>query len=121
MDATTKLSKQLSQFIRENYTFFVDYDIIKIYYDNGQIEVTKLLSSVFNALLDNVEFRRVFPSDYRLFQVADLVCSLKLLDEKYAHHELAKTEMLFFETERTLQKKYLKTLYEKEISNSRKI
>ena len=121
LDATTKLSKQLSQFIRENYTFFVDYDIIKIYYDNGQIEVTKLLSSVFNALLDNVEFRRVFPSDYRLFQVADLVCSLKLLDEKYAHHELAKTEMLFFETERTLQKKYLKTLYEKEISNSRKI
>ena len=52
---------------------------MKIYYDNGQIEVSKLLSSVFNALLENIEFRKVYPPDYRLFQVADFITTMKLL------------------------------------------
>ena len=90
LEAVSKPSKLLARFIKDNYEFFIDYDVVKVYYDNGQVEITKLLSSVFNALLDNVEFRRVYPSDYRLFQVADLVCSLKLLKLKMESHELAK-------------------------------
>ena len=113
LEATAKLSKQLSRFIRENYKFFISFDIVKIYYDNGQIEVSKLLSSVFNALLENIEFKRVYPSDYRLFQVADLVCSLRLLEIKLEHHELSQAERLFFETERNIKKNYLKTLSDK--------
>ena len=103
----------LAQFIKENYAFFMSYDVVKVYYDNGQIEVTKLLSSVFNVLLENVEFKKVIPSNYRLFQVADLVCSLKLLELKKEKNELAHTEILFFENERTLYKKYLKPFYDK--------
>ena len=86
---------------------------MKVYYDNGQIEVTKILSSVFNALLDHVEFRKVFPSDYRLFQVADLVCTLQLLELKDKKHELSQSEKLFFSDERTLRKNYLKVLKSK--------
>ena len=37
------------------------FDCLKIYYDNGQVEVTSILSSVFNALLDNVEFKKIIP------------------------------------------------------------
>ena len=59
-----------------------------LYYDNGQIEVARILSSVFNALLENVEFRRVIPADYRLFQVADLICTLKLTELKAENHTL---------------------------------
>ena len=68
-----KLSKQLSFVIKDNLAFFLSYDVGKIYYDNGQTEVSRMLASVFSVLLDNVEFRKVIPSDYRLFQVADLV------------------------------------------------
>lgn len=117
LEATTKLAKLLSRFIRENYTFFTDFDLVKIYYDNGQIEVSKLLSSVFNALLENVEFRRVFPSDYRLFQIADLICTLKLLELKTEHHELSKAELLFFEDERNIRKNYLKRLSDKVLAH----
>ena len=77
VEATGKLSKILAAFIRENYQYFCSYDTVKIYYDNGQAEVTRILSSVFNTLLENVEFRKVYPTDYRLFQVADLMCTLK--------------------------------------------
>jgi hypothetical protein len=86
-----------------------------VYYDNGQVEVTRILSSVFNALLENVEFRKVMPSDYRLFQVADLICTLKLTELKMENHQLSKSEVFFFNDERTLKKNYLKPLSKKEL------
>lgn len=115
VEATGKLAKKISAFIRENYEFFAQFDLVKIYYDNGQIEVSKILSSVFHSLLDNVEFRRVYPSDYRLFQIADLVCTLQLLELKAGNHELSKNEYNFFGDERTLRKNYLKVLYSKQL------
>ncbi len=115
IEATGKLSKQLATFIRDNYEFFCSYDTVKIYYDNGQIEVTRILSSVFNALLENVEFRKVLPADYRLFQVADLICTLKLTELKMTNHLLSKSEIYFFNDQRTLKKNYLKPLARKEL------
>ena len=113
VEAAGKLAKALSKFIRDNLSFFSSFDIVKIYYDNGQIELNKILSSVFNVLLDNVEFRKVIPSDYRLFQVADLICTLQLLELKYENHTLSKSEKIFFENERTLKKNYLKPMKQK--------
>ena len=39
--------------------------------DVRQIELTKILTSVFNTLYAHVEFRKVKPVDYKLFQAAD--------------------------------------------------
>ena len=115
VEATGRLSKQLAAFIRDNYRFFCIYDVVKVYYDNGQVEVTRILSSVFNALLENIEFRKVMPADYRLFQVADLICTLKLTELKMENHQLSKSEVFFFNDERTLKKNYLKPLLKKEL------
>lgn len=115
IDATGKLSKQLAGFIRDNFQFFQKYDVVKIYYDNGQVEVTRILSSVFNALMEHVEFRKVMPADYGLFQVADLICTLKLAELKMEKHQLSKSETFFFNDERTLKKNYLKPLSKKEL------
>lgn len=35
IEATGKLSKQLSSLIRENMDLFYSFDVVKIYYDNG--------------------------------------------------------------------------------------
>ena len=91
-------------------------DSIKVYYDNGQIELTRIISSVFNTLLEDVTFRKVIPSDYRLFQVADLICTMKLIELKLEANALSKSELLFFGDERTLKKNYLKPLSEKQLS-----
>lgn len=115
IEATGKLSKQLSSLIRENMDLFYSFDVVKIYYDNGQVEVTRVLSSVFNALLENVEFRKVIPSQYRLFQVADLICTLKLTELKLENPTLSKSEKAFFEDKRTLKKNDLKPIKKKEL------
>lgn len=114
VDATGMLSKQISQFIREHYEEFLSFDDVKIYYDNGQVEVSKILSSVFNALLPNPVFRKVMPTDYKLFQVADLLCSLKLVSLKMENNMFSKSEMMFFGNLRGLKKNYLKPLQKKE-------
>ncbi len=109
------LSKQISQFIREHYEEFLSFDDVKIYYDNGQVEVSKILSSVFNALLPNPVFRKVMPTDYKLFQVADLLCTLKLVILKMENNMFSKSEMMFFGNLRDLKKNYLKPLQKKYI------
>lgn len=110
IEATGKLSKQLSQFIFEHYEDFLAFDTIKIYYDNGQIEVSKILSSVFNSLLPNPVFRKVIPSEYKLFQATDLICTLTLVKLKLEKNMLSKSEMTFFGNIRDLKKNYLKPL-----------
>lgn len=113
-DIFLKLSKQLTSFILENYDDFLSYDTIKIYYDNGQIELTRILFNTLNTLLPTVEFRKILPSDYRLFQVADLICTLELIRLKTENKTLSKHEVAFLGNKNDFKKNYLKRLYQKE-------
>ena len=114
IEATGRLSKQISGFIREHYEDFLAFENVKVYYDNGQVEVSKILSSVFNALLPNPIFRKVMPSEYKLFQAADLLCSLELIKLKLESNMFSKSEKIFFGNIRDLKKNYLKPLIKKE-------
>ena len=116
VEATGKLSKQISEFIRGHYEDFLSFDDVKIYYDNGQVEVSKILSSVFNSLLPNPIFRKVMPTEYKLFQAADLLCSLELIKLKLENNMFSKSEKSFFGNIRDLKKNYLKPLGKKEWS-----
>ena len=114
VEATGKLSKQISQFIKEYYEVFLANDSVKIHYDNGQVEVSKLLSSVFNALLPNPMFRKVMPSDYKLFQAADFICTMELIKLKLENNLFSNSERNFFGNQRDLKQNYLKPLKRKE-------
>lgn len=114
VEATGKLSKQISQFIREHYNEFFAFESVKIYYDNGQIQISRLLSSVFNALLQNPIFRKVMPANYKLFQVADFICTMELINLKIENNIFSNSEMTFFGNLRDLKQNYLKALKKKE-------
>lgn len=113
-DLNARISKQLSSFINDNMDFFFDFDKVVLYYDNGQTELTNILVSVFNSLLSNVDVRKVLPTDYKLFQVADLICTLKLLNIKRENNLLSNSEMIFFKSSRDLNKNYIKPILKKE-------
>lgn len=114
VEATGRLSRQFSQFIHGHYEEFLSFDDVKIYYDNGQVEVSKILSSVFNALLPNPIFRKVMPAEYKLFQAADLLCTMTLVRLKLENNLFSKSEMAFFGNIRDLKKNYLRPLSKKE-------
>ena len=110
-----KLSREISIQIRNNYEYFNSFDNIIVYYDNGQNELTKILTSVFNALFTNVEFRRVKPSDYKLFQVADLICTWELLALKADDKSFTKSENEMFGSSKEFMKNRYKLIKKKKI------
>ena len=112
---TSKLSRKLADAINRNADFFNSFDEIVIYYDNGQVELTKIITSVFNVFFTNVDFRKVMPVDYKLFQVADLLCSMELLSLKAEAKTFSKSETEFFCSVRDFKKNYLKPLLRKKL------
>lgn len=112
---TAKLSKAIAEAIRSNAVFWEHFDRVIVYYDNGQIEPTKILTFVFSTLDAHVEFRRVQPVDYKLFQVADLVCTMELLAEKAESNSFSKSEHDFFGNPRDFRKNYLKNFLKKKL------
>ena len=104
-----RLSVELQRFLLEHLEYFLSFDLIKIYYDNGQIPIGLMFSSVFIKTLSNVELRKVIPSDYRLFQVSDMLCTLKLIELKLERKQLSKSELAFFNySDKMLKKQYLR-------------
>lgn len=115
IELTAKLSKTLSNVLKEHLEYFEKFDKVIIYYDNGQLQLTKMLTSIFNSVLSNVEFRKVRPVDYKLFQVADLICTLELLFEKATTGNFSNSEREFFHSKRDFNKNYYKAIYKKHI------
>lgn len=112
---TARLSKAIAEILRSHQDFLEKFNRIIIYYDNGQIELTKILTSVFNTLYAHVEFRKVKPVDYKLFQAADLICTMELLAEKADSNLFSKSEKEFFYSVRDFKKNYLKPILKKRL------
>lgn len=108
-----KLAKAIADELRSKADYWHQFDRVIVYYDNGQIELTKILVSVFSALFTNIEFRKVRPADYALFQVADLICTMELTELKGQANMLSHSEQEFFGCFRDFHKNYMKYLKKK--------
>jgi len=113
MDLVDKLAKHLSAFLHSYLETLIEYDRIIVYYDYGQKELTKILVSIFNAITKNVEYRKVAPADFVLFQATDMFCTLELLTIKAERKVLSNSELAFFGSEKKLNKSYLRAIQSK--------
>lgn len=106
-----KLANELGAFLRENLGYFQGFHKVIVYYDNGQKMVMDLINTVFNSYLSSVDIRKIRHADYRLAQVADFICMLELLRLKERRGvALSRSEQIFFENRRRLNKVFLKAL-----------
>lgn len=102
-----ELLRQLEDVLRVDSTPLNRAKSIKIYYDNGQDQVKTILKEGLKHLPTMFK-PDVSPEKYRLFQAADLICSIELLRVKHdAGIELNKSEEYFFGKWRDLKKKYI--------------
>ena len=114
-----RLANELGAFLRDNLAFFQGFESVIVYYDNGQALVTDLINTVLCAYLTNVDVRKITPSEYRLSQAADMLCTLELMREKSENGVgMSKSELIFFESMRRLSKVFLKTLKKLEFPKS---
>ena len=102
----TRLTKAITNEISKNEEYFQTFDKIITYYDSGQKPLKRILNIIFSSKFSDIEVRKVSPVDYRLFQVADLVCTL---DHIYHKNELgffSKSEKEFFSTVHDFKRDY---------------
>lgn len=95
-----------------------DFSRIKIYYDCGQTPVTNLLHRTFQDRAGlAIEFAQaVSPDRYRLFQVADMIATLKLVETKLERGDrMTESEYKFFGGPRNFKRNYLRFVKAKEI------
>lgn len=110
----SKLARQLSDFIKRHYPYFLSFDTIKLYYDNGQAGVMKIIISVFTTLFENTDHKKSLQKDYKLLQVADLVCTARLIELKMKNKTLSRFERHLLGSDRDINKNLLKPLKRKE-------
>ena len=94
------------------------HDAVKVYYDCGQAPVTNALHDVmFSRLGERCTFvQGVKPANYKLFQVADLICAVSLIERRLAvGQRLTKSEDKFFGGPRLFKRNILKYIKRKEI------
>jgi len=101
-----KLTKAIIAEITRAKAYWDSFDKIIIYYDNGQKALKRVLNITFNSLFNDVDVRRVQPADYRLFQIADLICTLELTLAKFEAGTPSKSEIAFFHGIHDFKKEY---------------
>jgi hypothetical protein len=112
-----QLGSQFEQFMN-SCRDFKRFDTVKVYYDCGQTPITNFLHQYFGTLgTANVEFARtVEPQRYKLLQIADFVCTMKLLEMKLAEYgTMSACELRFFGGVRRFRHNILRCAKVKEI------
>lgn len=110
-----ELLQQMIRFLIDNADVFGSYDTLKIYYDNGQGQIKTLLEEAFALFSAKTVFvPEVTPSKYRLFQAADLLCTLELTRIKLEiEKRISESEKKFFVSIQNFKKHYLKPMAHK--------
>jgi len=110
------LLQSINRFLVGQAELLNSYDSIKVYYDNGQSQVKGVLEEAFSMFSSVVDFiPEVKPDNYRLFQAADLLCSIELVAAKLAVSGMSESERRFFGSERDFKRNILKTIAAKRI------
>ena len=112
-----RMARDISQFISNNLSYFQKFNKIILYYDNGQHQLNRILNTVFATLFVDYDIRKVIPNEYRLFQVADLICTLELLRMKTEHQDLSNSEKRIFHSKKDLKKDFLKGIKKKQFED----
>ena len=114
-----RLDRQLRSFLDAARSTIGGFSKIKVYYDCGQPSITQLLRKGFDDLGNNpivVFAQSVTPRRYKLFQVADLVCTLRLLEMKLENEgRLSPIEFSFFGGVKTFKHSILRRIKSKQI------
>lgn len=113
-----ELQVQLSEFLDSEAFSSDDLEVVKVYYDCGQAPITNLLHDTFEARLGK---RVVFaqaerPERYKIFQLADLICTIRLIEAKLAVGEpMTVDETRFFRGPRIFKHDILRGIKRREV------
>ena len=92
------IRRDLVNFLFGNLAELQVYDVVKVNYDNGQHFIAESLHLAIEYALskDAVIYRSGHPSECRLSQAADYICTMELTAIKYTERTATSTDEKFF-------------------------
>ena len=109
------INRGIFDYLVSKKSFFDKYDEVIIYYDNGQLPIKNTIQTMFSLLFDNIEMRRVVPADYKLFQTADMMCTMYLMNAKYDNHPMSHSEKWIFNSKYDFYHDFFNPMSKKEL------
>lgn len=108
----SRMRRDLASIAFEKLPYFQTFDVIAVYYDNGQGAVSAALHDALDFVLaKNVaDHRHADPNARRLLQVADYVCTVLRISEDYDAGRQSKTHERFFGNRRNFMQSFKKQL-----------
>lgn len=112
-----QLRRKMVDFLFDEIDLLQSFDIVKVYYDNGQTAVTAALHAAMEYVLskDVPLYRDSDYKAYRLAQAADYLCEIELAAIKYENHDETQTDIKFFGGIGSFKKNWLKQARRKNI------
>ena len=113
----TRLRKDMTAFLFDGLAWFQSFDVVKIYYDDGQKVVTQSLHAAVEYVLSrkSLLYRNASPSEYRLAQAADMLCTLELTAQKFRAREATRTDEKFFGSAGAFRNNFMKIIKRKRL------
>ncbi len=110
-----RIRRDLASLVFDNLTFFQAFDVISVYYDNGQGAVSAALHDALDFVLaKNVaDYRDADYDARRLLQAADYVCMVERIAEDYDAGRQSNTHERFFGNRRNFMQSFKKQLERK--------
>ena len=104
------IEKDVTAYLRSNLSYLQSFDGIKIYYDDGQSIVTRVIHASIEKVIARqaTVYRDASPEQYRLCQVADYICGIELTALKFENGRETNTDREFFDGIKAFKKNYLK-------------
>jgi hypothetical protein len=115
---TELLTKNIVRLISAFSEEITVFDEVIIYYDNGQVELSKVINSATCLFPYKFQMKKTEPDqckNYKLSQVADLICTVELVEQKRLRNGFSRSEAVFFGSEREFRKNYLEQIRLKRI------
>lgn len=109
------LHAEIDPFVDANYERLSSYGTITVSYDRGQRQISRLISETLERRFSNVRVTTTLPIHSRLSQVADFACTMKKIAYKREQNgALAKSESVFFGSDKYFRQFWLKALLKHE-------
>lgn len=107
---SARMRRDIVNFVFDNLDWFQSFDNVPIFYDDGQVAVTRALHEAFDYLLGNgvADYRLISYQDRRLAQAADYFCSIELAALKYGRGDESNTYRKFFGLRGDFKRNFLK-------------
>ena len=100
-----RFTRELKQFVNNHLEYFLSFDKVIVYFDDGQIQLGRIIRKVFGLLSNFIQIKDFDKVNERLFQVADMITFFDKIIYKIKYNIIFNTIEIKFYSKKEIKAK----------------